>query len=110
MRSLELASFACVTLRQLQWWDERGMVTPHFVGHSRFYSARQVWQVTVMASLRRKGITHLQMRRFLKLLKPMSGYLVTDGKAFAQSESLAGAATRALKFKLAVVIVETMKP
>lgn len=110
MKSIELASFAGVSLRQLQWWDERGIVQPRQHQHSRFYSPAQIWQVTVMASLRRKGITHLQMRRFLKLLKPMSGYLVTDGKAFAQSESLAGAATRALKFKLAVVIVETVKP
>ncbi len=35
--SEEVATLARVTARQLQWWDERGVVSPEHQGHRRRY-------------------------------------------------------------------------
>jgi DNA-binding transcriptional MerR regulator len=92
--STEVAKLAQVTLRQLQWWDERKVVIPRHEGHKRLYEPEEVIEITVIAELRRKGfslqsIRHIlrvlqcEMRRHLQdLLSPDSElYLLTDGKS-----------------------------
>lgn len=92
--SLECAEVARVSLRQLQWWDERKVVSPRHEGHRRVYLAEEVIEITVIAELRRKGFSLQKIRRVLRFLHREMGkklaevldtaselHLVTDGKS-----------------------------
>jgi DNA-binding transcriptional MerR regulator len=92
--SSEVARIARVSLRQLQWWDEKHVVSPRHKGHRRMYSAEEVLEVTVIAELRRKGFSLQKLRRVLRYLQKdmnrrlsdvLAGdsdlHLLTDGKA-----------------------------
>jgi DNA-binding transcriptional MerR regulator len=92
--SSEVAQVADVSLRQLQWWDERKVVSPRHEGHRRVYGPAEVIEITVIAELRRKGFSLQRIRRVLRFLQREMGkrlsevtqvssdlHLVTDGKA-----------------------------
>ena len=92
--SSEVSRVAQVSLRQLQWWDERKVVSPRHEGHKRVYSPEEVIEITVIAELRRKGFSLQKIRRVLRFLQKemnrhvsdvMQGdsdlHLVTDGKS-----------------------------
>lgn len=91
--SSDVARVASVSLRQLQWWDERHVVSPEHQGHKRVYSSEQVVEITVIAELRRKGFSLQKIRRVLRYLQREMGrrlgdvlsndsdlHLLTDGK------------------------------
>ena len=91
--SNDVAAVASVSLRQLQWWDERKVVCPRHEGHRRVYGASEVVEITVIAELRRKGFSLQKIRRVLKFMQREMGkrlaevlggegdlHLVTDGK------------------------------
>ena len=80
-------------MRQLQWWDEQGVVSPSHSGHKRLYQPDEVIEVAVIAELRRKGLSLQKIRRVLKFLQKEMGkrlfdsvqngaeiHLLTDGK------------------------------
>ncbi len=92
--SKEVAAIAGISLRQLQWWDERHVVSPRHVGHKRIYSPQDVLEITVIAELRRKGFSLQKIRRVLRYLQREMGrrlsdvftrdsdlHLLTDGKS-----------------------------
>jgi DNA-binding transcriptional MerR regulator len=92
--SSEVSAVAGVSLRQLQWWDERKVVSPRHEGHRRIYLASEVVEITVIAELRRKGFSLQKIRRVLRFLQKEMGrrltevmqaasdlHLVTDGKS-----------------------------
>jgi DNA-binding transcriptional MerR regulator len=92
--SSEVSKVANVSLRQLQWWDERKVVSPRHEGHRRVYGASEVIEITVIAELRRKGFSLQKIRRVLRFLQREMGkrlaevtqgnsvlHLVTDGKS-----------------------------
>jgi len=92
--SSEVATVASVSLRQLQWWDERKVVSPRHEGHRRVYFPAEVIEITVIAELRRKGFSLQKIRRVLRFLQKEMGrrlaevmeassdlHLVTDGKS-----------------------------
>jgi DNA-binding transcriptional MerR regulator len=92
--SVEVAQVAQVSLRQLQWWDERKVVSPRHEGHRRVYFTAEVIEITVIAELRRKGFSLQKIRRVLRFLQKEMGkrlaeviaatsdlHLVTDGKS-----------------------------
>ena len=92
--SSEVAQVANVSLRQLQWWDERNVVSPRHDGHRRVYGPGEVIEITVIAELRRKGFSLQKIRRVLRFLQKEMGrrlgelldassdlHLVTDGKS-----------------------------
>jgi len=92
--SSEVAEVASVSLRQLQWWDERKVVSPRHEGHRRVYDPAEVIEITVIAELRRKGFSLQKIRRVLRFLQREMGrrlsevlqgngdlHLVTDGKS-----------------------------
>ena len=92
--STEVARIADVSLRQLQWWDERKVVSPRHEGHKRVYLAEEVVEITVIAELRRKGFSLQKIRRVLRFLQREMGrrlaevlstdsklHLLTDGKS-----------------------------
>jgi len=89
----DVARIAGVSLRQLQWWDERNVVSPRQEGHRRVYLPREVVEVSVIAELRRKGFSLQKIRRVLRFLQKEMGkrlgdalagdsdiHLITDGK------------------------------
>ena len=63
--SSDVSRIAQVSLRQLQWWDERKVVSPRHEGHKRVYLAEEVIEITVIAELRRKGFSLQKIRRVL---------------------------------------------
>jgi DNA-binding transcriptional MerR regulator len=92
--STDVAKIAQVSLRQLQWWDERKVVSPKHDGHKRLYLAAEVIEITVIAELRRKGFSLQKIRRVLRFLQREMGrrladvtasesklHLLTDGKS-----------------------------
>ena len=92
--SVEVSTLASVSLRQLQWWDERKVVSPRHEGHKREYLAEEVVEITVIAELRRKGFSLQKIRRVLRFLQREMGrrladvlssqsglHLLTDGKS-----------------------------
>jgi DNA-binding transcriptional MerR regulator len=92
--SSDASRIAQVSLRQLQWWDERKVVSPRHEGHKRIYLPQEVIEITVIAELRRKGFSLQKIRRVLRFLQREMGrrlsdvlavesalHLVTDGKS-----------------------------
>ena len=97
--SSDVSNIAAVSLRQLQWWDERKVVSPRHEGHKRVYSPEEVIEITVIAELRRKGFSLQKIRRVLRFLQREMGrrlsevmqsesdlHLVTDGKSIYLEE------------------------
>jgi len=98
--SNDVATVADVSLRQLQWLDERKVVSPRHEGHRRVYGAAEVVEITVIAELRRKGFSLQKIRRVLKFMQREMGkrlaevlgaesdlHLVTDGKSIFLEDS-----------------------
>jgi DNA-binding transcriptional MerR regulator len=98
--SNEVARISGVSLRQLQWWDERKVVSPRQDGHKRVYVPEEVVEISVIAELRRKGFSLQKIRRVLKYLQREMGkrlgdalaseaevHLLTDGKSIFLEES-----------------------
>jgi DNA-binding transcriptional MerR regulator len=98
--SSDVARVAGISLRQLQWWDERKVVSPQHQGHKRVYSPEQVVEITVIAELRRKGFSLQKIRRVLRYLQREMGrrlsdmfsvesdlHLLTDGKSIYLEDS-----------------------
>jgi DNA-binding transcriptional MerR regulator len=66
--SQEVIVLTGVTARQLQWWDERGVVKPARVGHSRLYSMQDLTEMAVICELRRKGFSLQGVRKVMRFL------------------------------------------
>jgi DNA-binding transcriptional MerR regulator len=98
--SSQVARICGVSLRQLQWWDERNVVSPRQDGHKRVYMAEEVVEISVIAELRRKGFSLQKIRRVLRFLQKDMGkrlseaiqstgdvHLLTDGKTIYLEEA-----------------------
>lgn len=98
--SSDVARICGVTLRQLQWWDERNVVSPRLDGHRRIYLPQEVVEISVIAELRRKGFSLQKIRRVLRFLQKEMGkrlgevlsgdaeiHLLTDGKSIYLEEA-----------------------
>jgi DNA-binding transcriptional MerR regulator len=88
----EVIALTGITSRQLQWWDERGLVTPNRQGHRRIYSWDQLVTAAVICQLRRRGFSLQRMRKVIAFLEREFGtslaatvraaseyHLLTDG-------------------------------
>ena len=91
--SRDVIALTGITARQLQWWDERGIVVPARQGHRRLYSMEDLAEVAVICELRSRGFSLQRVRkvvRFLqkefskRLAETVTGasdyHLLTDGK------------------------------
>jgi DNA-binding transcriptional MerR regulator len=98
--SSEVSRLCGVSLRQLQWWDERNVVSPRQDGHKRVYAPQEVVEISVIAELRRKGFSLQKIRRVLRFLQRDMGkrladaisgsaevHLLTDGKSIYLEEA-----------------------
>ncbi len=57
----EVSRLSGATLRQLQWWDDHGWLSPVRVKADRAYSEAQALIAMVMVNLRNRGMTHRQI-------------------------------------------------
>jgi len=91
--SREVVALTGISLRQLQWWDERHIVVPARAGHRRVYSMEDLAEVAVICELRRRGFSLQRVRKVIRFLQrefskrlaeTVSGvsdyHLLTDGK------------------------------
>jgi DNA-binding transcriptional MerR regulator len=91
--SAQVVKLTGITPRQLQWWDERGIVVPQRDGRRRLYCLDDITEVAVICALRRKGFPLQKVRRIMKFLQKEFGWrlaqtvsgdsdyhLLTDGK------------------------------
>jgi len=98
--SLEVSKMTGVSLRQLQWWDEQGVVSPVQRGHRRLYQLHEVIEVGLITELRQKGVSLQKIRRVLDFLKKELGveylrnatpdaemHLLTDGESLYLEDS-----------------------
>jgi DNA-binding transcriptional MerR regulator len=60
---------AGITLRQLQWWDERNLVCPALAHGRRIYGPRELAEVRLIAALRQKKISLQKCRLILGRLR-----------------------------------------
>ncbi|HUN88516.1 MAG TPA: MerR family transcriptional regulator [Terriglobales bacterium] len=67
--SAEVMARTGITARQLQWWDERGIVVPAREGHRRLYSLDDLAEVAVICDLRRRGFSLQRVRKVMRLLQ-----------------------------------------
>jgi DNA-binding transcriptional MerR regulator len=90
--SHEVIDLTGITPRQLQWWDERGVVKPEREGHRRIYSMNHLTEIAVIRELRRKGFSLQGVRKVMRFLASEFGkglaeivahgseyHLLTDG-------------------------------
>ena len=67
--SLDVIRLTGITARQLQWWDERGIVVPAREGHRRIYSFEDLTEVAVICELRRKAFSLQRVRKVVRFLQ-----------------------------------------
>lgn len=98
--SSQVVSLTGITPRQLQWWDECGIVVPQREGRRRLYKLDDVTEIAVICALRRKGFPLQRVRRIMKFLQKEFGrrlasavssgseyHLLTDGKRIYVEDS-----------------------
>ena len=106
--SRDVVSLTGITSRQLQWWDERGVVKPERDGHRRLYSMNHLTEVAVICELRRKGFSLQGVRKVMRFLEREVGrglaeivsrnsdyHLLTDGTHLPSGRQFADRAVAA---------------
>jgi len=91
--SNQVAALTGISLRQLQWWDERGLVSPARQGRNRLYSLADLTEISVICELRQRGFSLQRVRRVIRFLQRELGkrlvetvrsgsevHLLTDGR------------------------------
>ena len=91
--SKQVVALTGITPRQLQWWDERGLVVPAREGRNRIYSMDDLAEVAVLCQLRKKGFSLQRVRKIMRYLQRELGkrlvetvtagsdyHLLTDGQ------------------------------
>jgi len=90
--SQHVVALTGISPRQLQWWDEQGIVCPARQGRCRLYSLADLTEISVICELRRKGFSLQRVRKILRFLQRELGkrlvetlnsgsevHLLTDG-------------------------------
>src|SRR6516164_7037365 len=101
--SRDVVQLTGISLRQLQWWDERGIVVPARDGHRRVYSLDDLAEVAVICELRDRGFSLQKIRRVIRFLQRELGkrlvdtvraaseyHLLTDGRHIFLEDSARG--------------------
>ena len=91
--SSQVVELTSISPRQLQWWDERGIVVPAREGRNRLYSMDDLAEIAVVCQLRKKGFSLQRVRKIMRYLQRELGkrlvetvtagsdyHLLTDGK------------------------------
>jgi DNA-binding transcriptional MerR regulator len=101
--SSEVVALTGISPRQLQWWDEQGIVVPGREGHRRVYSLDDLAEMAVLSELRQRGFSLQRIRRVLRflhlelgkrLVETVTGaseyHLLTDGRHIYLEDSARG--------------------
>jgi DNA-binding transcriptional MerR regulator len=101
--SREVVHLTGISLRQLQWWDERGIIIPARDGHRRVYSLDDLAEVAVICELREHGFSLQKIRRVIRFVQRELGkrlvdtvrsaseyHLLTDGRHIFLEDSARG--------------------
>ena len=101
--SREVVALTKISLRQLQWWDEKGIVVPARDGHKRSYSLDDLAEVAILCELRERGFSLQKIRRVIRFLQKELGkrlmetvaaaseyHLLTDGQHIYLEDSARG--------------------
>jgi DNA-binding transcriptional MerR regulator len=67
--SRKVVELTGITPRQLQWWDERGIVRAARRGHRRLYSMEDLTEIAVICQLRARGFSLQRVRKVIKFLQ-----------------------------------------
>jgi DNA-binding transcriptional MerR regulator len=99
----EVVALTSISPRQLQWWDEQGIVVPARAGHQRIYSLDDLAEVAVLRELRQRGFSLQKIRRVIRFLQKELGkrlvetvsaaaeyHLLTDGRHIYLEDSARG--------------------
>jgi DNA-binding transcriptional MerR regulator len=65
LTSSQVSDKTGVSLRQLQWWDEQGVIRPCQRLHKRMYTEAETRAVGVIAACRERGVSLQQLRRYV---------------------------------------------
>ena len=84
--SREVASLTGLSARQLQWWAARKLLSPTVASHptqaggftERRYSPIELYELLVLADLRRRGFSIAKIRALLDILKSRFGVRLYD--------------------------------
>lgn len=84
--SREVASITGLSARQLQWWDARKLITPSVASRrteaggftERRYSPVDLFELVVLADLRRNGLSVTKMRVLVETLRKRFGIRLFD--------------------------------
>ena len=84
--SREVASITGLSARQLQWWDARKLLKPSVASHrteaggftERRYSPVDLFELAVLAELRRNGVTVSKLRQLVDTLRRRFGVRLFD--------------------------------
>jgi DNA-binding transcriptional MerR regulator len=84
--SREVASLTGLTARQLQLWDAGGLLSPAIPSHKtdaggyteRRYTPIELFELLVLADLRRRGFTIQQLHQILRALQEQFGERLFD--------------------------------
>jgi DNA-binding transcriptional MerR regulator len=84
--SREVATITGLSARQLQWWDSRKLIKPSIASHrteaggftERRYSPVDLFELVVLADLRRKGLSVSKMRLLVETLRKKFGIRLFD--------------------------------
>lgn len=101
--SREVVGLTGISPRQLQWWDECGIVVPGRDGHRRVYSLDDLAEVAVICELRERGFSLQRIRAVVRFLQKELGrrlvetvtaaseyHLLTDGQHIFLEDSARG--------------------
>ena len=123
--SREVVQLTGISARQLQWWDERGIVVPARAGRRRLYSMEDLSEIAVICELRDRGFSLQRVRkvvRFLqhefhqRLAETVSGasdyHLLTDGRTLyleTSAQQIVDILKNARQPMLAVCLSDTVR-
>jgi DNA-binding transcriptional MerR regulator len=101
--SKEVVALTRISARQLQWWDEQGIVVPQREGHKRIYSIDDLAEIAIVCDLRLRGFSLQKIRRVVRFLQKELGkrlvetvaaasefHLLTDGRHIFLEDSARG--------------------
>lgn len=101
--SKEVVALTRISPRQLQWWDEQGIVVPARDGHKRSYSIDDLAEVAILCELRERGFSLQKIRSVIRFLQKELGkrlvetvvaaaeyHLLTDGRHIYLEDSARG--------------------
>jgi DNA-binding transcriptional MerR regulator len=84
--SREVAAITGLSARQLQWWDTRKLLKPSIAPHrteaggftERRYSPVDLFELAVLADLRRSGMSVSKLRQLIETLRKRFGVRLFD--------------------------------